>query len=79
MSTWSYRLCTLSVWPDRGAGLGKIKISTTIDEKLVQWIDELVVRGLFRNRSHIVEEALKYVQKNGVEKIIIEKIETIRQ
>jgi len=59
--------------------LGKIKISTTIDEKLVQWIDELVVRGLFRNRSHIVEEALKYVQKNGVEKIIIEKIETIRQ
>ncbi|HDO41937.1 MAG TPA: hypothetical protein ENH03_03440 [Candidatus Bathyarchaeota archaeon] len=59
--------------------MGKIKISTTIDEKLVQWIDELVVRGLFRNRSHIVEEALKYVQKNGVEKIIIEKIETIRQ
>jgi len=59
--------------------LGKIKISTTIDEKLVQWIDELVVRGLFRNRSHIVEEALKYVQKNGVEKIIIEKIETITQ
>ena len=59
--------------------MGKVKISTTIDEKLVQWIDELVVRGLFRNRSHIVEEALKYVQKNGVEKIIIEKIETIRQ
>ena len=59
--------------------MGKIKISTTIDEKLVQWIDELVSRGLFRNRSHIVEEALKYVQKNGVEKIIIEKIETIRQ
>ena len=59
--------------------MGKIKISTTIDEKLVQWIDELVVRGLFRNRSHIIEEALKYVQKNGVEKIIIEKIETIRQ
>jgi len=59
--------------------LGKIKISTTIDEKLVQWIDELVSRGLFRNRSHLIEEALKYVQKNGVEKIIIEKIETIRQ
>jgi len=59
--------------------LGKIKISTTIDEKLVQWIDELVSRGLFRNRSHLIEEALKYVQKNGVEKIIIEKIETITQ
>ena len=62
-----------------GAGLGKVKISTTIDKKLVQWIDELVIRGLFRNRSHIVEEALKYIQKNGVEKIIIEKIETIRR
>jgi len=59
--------------------LGKIKISTTIDEKLVQWIDELVSRGLFRNRSHLIEEVLKYVQKNGVEKIIIEKIETITQ
>ena len=57
--------------------MGKVKISTTIDEKLVQWIDELVIRGLFRNRSHIIEEALKYVQKNGVEKIIIEKIEII--
>lgn len=59
--------------------MGKIKISTTIDEKLVQWIDELVSRGLFRNRSHLIEEVLKYVQKNGVEKIIIEKIETITQ
>ena len=59
--------------------MGKVKISTTIDKKLVQWIDELVIRGLFRNRSHIVEEALKYIQKNGVEKIIIEKIETIRR
>ena len=59
--------------------MGKVKISTTIDKKLVQWIDELVIRGLFRNRSHIVEEALKYIQEKGVEKIIIEKIETISQ
>ena len=58
--------------------MGKVKISTTIDEGLVQWIDSLVIRGLFRNRSHIIEEALKYVKKVGVERIIIEKIESIK-
>lgn len=53
----------------------KIKVSVTVDQKLVEWIDELVEKGLFRNRSHIIEEALKFMKKEGVKKILLEKLE----
>lgn len=53
----------------------KIKVSVTVDQKLVEWIDELLEKGLFRNRSHIIEEALKFMKKEGVKKILLEKLE----
>jgi len=53
----------------------KIKVSVTLDQKLVEWIDKLVEKGLFRNRSHIIEEALKFMKKEGVKKILLEKLE----
>jgi len=36
----------------------KSKISVTVDEKIVVWIDEQVKTQRFRNRSHAVELAL---------------------
>jgi Arc/MetJ-type ribon-helix-helix transcriptional regulator len=36
----------------------KLKISITVDEKIVQWIDGQVKTQRFRNRSHAVELAL---------------------
>ena len=53
----------------------KTKVSVTIDQKLVEWIDKLIEKGLFRNRSHIIEEALKFMKKEGVKKILLEKLE----
>ena len=53
----------------------RVKISTTIDENIVKWMDDLIERGLYRNRSHVVEEALKHVKKEGIRKILMEKLE----
>jgi Arc/MetJ-type ribon-helix-helix transcriptional regulator len=50
-------------------------MSVTVDHKLVKWIDDLIEKGLFRNRSHVVEEALKFMKKKGVKKILLEKLE----
>ena len=38
----------------------------SLDEDMIGWIKEQVKRGLFRNRSHLVENALKDF-KNKVE------------
>jgi Arc/MetJ-type ribon-helix-helix transcriptional regulator len=41
----------------------KAKISVTIDQEIVDWIDEEVKTQRFRNRSHAVELALmKFLQ-----------------
>jgi len=53
----------------------RVKVSATIDENLVRWMDDLIERGLFRNRSHLVEEALKHVKKEGIKEILMEKLE----
>lgn len=37
----------------------KLKLSITVDEHLVQQVEEAVQEGRFRNRSHILEYALK--------------------
>jgi len=55
--------------------LVKTKVSVTMDQKLVEWMDRLIEKGLFRNRSHVIEEALKFMKKEGVKKILLEKLE----
>ena len=37
----------------------KQKLSITVDEKLVQFIEKIVQEGRFRTKSHIMEYALK--------------------
>lgn len=36
----------------------KTKVALTLDSELVEWVDELVDRQRFRNRSQAVESAL---------------------
>lgn len=36
----------------------KKHISVTLEEKLLEWIDQQVKKTRFRNRSHLVEYAL---------------------
>jgi Arc/MetJ-type ribon-helix-helix transcriptional regulator len=55
--------------------LAKIRVYATVDEKLVEWMDDLVKRDLFRNRSHIVEQALKHIKREGVKQFLLEKLE----
>lgn len=53
----------------------RVKVSVTVDQKLVQWMDDLVKRGIFRNRSHVVEMALKHIKQEGISRILLEKLE----
>jgi Arc/MetJ-type ribon-helix-helix transcriptional regulator len=55
--------------------LAKIRVYATVDEKLVEWMDDLVRRGLFRNRSHIVEMAIKHIKQEGIKQFLLEKLE----
>jgi Arc/MetJ-type ribon-helix-helix transcriptional regulator len=55
--------------------LAKIRVYATVDEKLVEWMDDLVKRGVFKNRSHIVEIALKHIKQEGIKRILLEKLE----
>ncbi len=46
--------------------MGKQKISVTIEEDLVKTIEAMLVSGVFRNRSHIIEYSLnKLVEKEN--------------
>jgi Arc/MetJ-type ribon-helix-helix transcriptional regulator len=42
----------------------KAKMSVTVEQNLVQWIDEQVETQRFRNRSHAVEVALRTFIQN---------------
>lgn len=53
----------------------RVKVSVTVDEKIVQWMDDLIRLGLFRNRSHFVEEALKHMKREGIKRFLMEKLE----
>ena len=47
----------------------KQKLSITIDEEKVRVIDGILKKGLFRNKSHILEYALiKFLEQNPKEK-----------
>ena len=53
----------------------KVKVSVTIESELVNWMDGLVERGLFRNRSHFVEESVTYLKGMGIKRFLMEKLE----
>lgn len=53
----------------------RTKVSVTVDEKLVEWMDHLIQRDVFRNRSHVMEEALKHAKQVGIRQILLEKLE----
>jgi Arc/MetJ-type ribon-helix-helix transcriptional regulator len=41
----------------------KLKLSVSMDEILVREIEPIIAEGRFRNKSHIIEYALKYFLK----------------
>ncbi len=46
----------------------KKRISATIDEKTEKLIDIILKKGNFRNKSHVIEESIKLLEKNGKKK-----------
>ena len=46
----------------------KKKLSITVDEDLIIKLDTLLKDGTFRNKSHVVEQAIKkFVEKEDLE------------
>ncbi len=43
----------------------KARISATIDKKSEKIIDEILKQGKYRNKSHIIEEAIKLLEEKG--------------
>ena len=43
----------------------KNRVSATIDEKTLKIIDILLKEGKYRNKSHIIEEAIKLLKKGN--------------
>ncbi len=41
----------------------KERASFTFDKETIKLIEKLVNSGKFRNKSHVVEEAIKFLQK----------------
>ena len=41
----------------------KERISATIDEKTLKIIEEILKKGKYRNKSHVIEEALKLLKE----------------
>ena len=41
----------------------KLKVSVTVDEELMAWIDEKVKRGIYASRSHAIRFALLELMK----------------
>lgn len=45
-----------------GGAKRTIKLTVNIEEKYMQFVEELVASGKFRNRTHVIEEAIKKMQ-----------------
>jgi len=45
----------------------KVQISTTIDKDLLDWIDKMVERKVFANRSHGIEACIARVKEREKE------------
>jgi len=41
----------------------KERISATIDKETIRKINEILKKGKFRNKSHIIEEAIKLLKE----------------
>jgi Arc/MetJ-type ribon-helix-helix transcriptional regulator len=41
----------------------KERISATVEKETVRKISQLLKKGLFRNKSHVIEEAIKSLEK----------------
>ena len=46
----------------------KKRISATIDEKTERILDSILKEGIFRNKSHVIEEAIKSFRKENENK-----------
>ena len=47
----------------------KKRISATVDEKTIEIIKRILKKGKYRNKSHLIEEAIKlFGEKNANEK-----------
>ncbi len=42
----------------------KERISATVDEETLEVIDEILKKGNFRNKSHLIEEAIKLLEES---------------
>lgn len=40
----------------------KERISATVDEETIKIIERILKKGKFRNKSHIIEEAIKLLE-----------------
>jgi len=43
----------------------KKRVSATIDEKTLKIINLLMEKGIYRNKSHIIEEAIKLLKEEN--------------
>ena len=56
----------------RGMDLGrKIKTSIALDENLLSWIEEMIERKRFANRTHAIEYALQRLKEQQEEELHI--------
>lgn len=46
----------------------KIRISATIDKETKKIIEEKLKKGHYRNKSHVIEEAIKQLKKKNEKK-----------
>lgn len=42
----------------------KQRISATVDETTIKAIEDILKKGKFRNKSHVIEEAIKLLKEN---------------
>jgi len=47
----------------------KIKTSAAVDENLLSWIDEMIERKRFANRTHAIEYALQRLKEQEEEEL----------
>ena len=41
----------------------KERISATVDERTIKLIKEILSKGVYRNKSHVIEEAIKLLKE----------------
>ncbi|MCX6748410.1 MAG: ribbon-helix-helix domain-containing protein [Candidatus Pacearchaeota archaeon] len=57
-----YILDYLIIWSNTRLNM-KGRISATVDEETIKMIDDMLKKGIYRNKSHIIEEAIKLLKK----------------